>query len=586
MSKRKKGAVNNSSRVKATPVAHQKTTVPVAASTDLPATEPGSEISPAEPVSPPTVELSTISEPPPVSTRSSLPSFMLHPSSLVLVISLVALGLRVFRLGYRSVWYDESFSIILARQDPATLINGTAHDYHPPLFYLLLSGWLKLFGEDILVVRLFSALLGVGGVLMVYWLAKALFGPKTALWAALFAAIAPFQVLYSQEVRMYSLQFLLGGWLCLTFYRAFRRDSWQDWAWFGAAAILSLYNLYFSIFGLFALDLFFVVVLLYEWRVLKVLQKAKIGRWLATNLAVAALYLPWLFVLLGQASRVKNSYWIALPNPLEIFRLLDVFLYNATNLTVDPPYDLAGLLMAVFLLIFMLQSLRFRLRRGEKGRTRRSFEILLLLAYWVIPVLTVLILSYVFTPLYLERSLIAFAVPVYILLARVVQTARPPNFWPLLLVLTLALALLSLYFYFFTDDYTVHYDSTSASAYLAQNYKSGDIVIHSNKLSYLPFIYLKAPGPQFVVPEEPGNPHDDLSSETKQAIGLEYTPVEQAVTRLKAGSRVWLVLTPPQPGQTNYQERVVKGFLDQRYGLPTLRSFYGTAVFLYSPATS
>jgi drug/metabolite transporter (DMT)-like permease len=114
----------------------------------------------------------------------------------------------------------------------------------------------------------------------------------------------------------------------------------------------------------------------------------------------------------------------------------------------------------------------------------------LMLTYWLAPVLLVLILSYVFTPIYLERSLIAFAVPCYILLARLVQNARRPNFWPVLLLPALALALVSFYFYFFTQEYSVHYDYTTASRYISQNYRPGDMVVHTNKLSYLPCVYL------------------------------------------------------------------------------------------------
>jgi len=501
---------------------------------------------------------------------------------VLLVIMALATTLRLFRLDYRSIWYDESFSIILARQDLATIIDGTAHDYHPPLFYLLLAAWQKLFGEGLYSARLLSVLFGLAAILMLYELAKALFGPKTALLAALIAALAPFQVLYSQEVRMYSLQFLLGAWLILAFYQAYRRDSRADWAIFGLVALSALYNLYFSIFSLLVLDFFFVGAIVYSWRRRKRLDSGKFRRWLLTNLLVGLFYLPWFFGLIGQVGRVKKSYWISLPNPLEIFRLLAIFLYNTTNLTVDQPFDLLGLLLAVFFLLFMLQTARFRLRQGTKGRTRRSFEVALTLTCWLAPVLLVLILSYLFAPIYLERSLIAGAVPAYVLLARLVQTGRRPNLWPLLLVPGLALLAISLYFYFFSNDYTVHYDSASTSAYIAQNYKPGDVVIHSNKLSYLPFVYLKTPGPQYVVPEEPGNPHDDLSAETQKAIGLSYTPVGQIVERLAPGGRVWLVLTPPQPGQTDYQEKTVKGYLENRFGPGKGRTFYGATLFLYA----
>ncbi len=518
---------------------------------------------------------------PATNSPANLFSVLSGQNLILFAIIFLAFLLRFFQLGYRSVWYDESFSIILARQDFGTILNGTAHDYHPPLFYLVLSIWLKIFGEGVYAARFLSLLFGVGAVWVLYLLAKNLFGPKTALVAAFIAAIAPFQVLYSQEVRMYSLEFLLGGWLILSFYRAYRRDSWQDWGWFGLSAILALYNLYFSLFSLTALGLFFAGAMLYYRLTRKNWLTRKIQRWLITHLIIFGLYLPWLFVLVGQIGRVKNSYWISRPNPLEIFRLLNIFLYNTTNLTVDAPFDLIGLLLAVFLLLFTLQAARFRLRSGAKGRVRRSFEIALLLTCWLAPLLIVLTLSYLFTPIYLERSLIMCAVPAYILVARVITTANRPNLWPLLFVPALALALISLYFYYFSPDYTVHYDSAAASSWVARNSQPGDIVIHINKLSYLPFVYLKTPGSQFVVPEEPGNSHDDLSPETQKAIGLQYTPIEKAVSSLGKQNAIWLVLTPPQPGQTDYQERIVKGYLDSHFKLHSLQTFFGETIFLY-----
>ncbi len=131
------------------------------------------------------------------------------------------------------------------------------------------------------------------------------------------------------------------------------------------------------------------------------------------------------------------------------------------------------------------------------------------------------------------------------------------------------------------QEFSVHYDSMGASAYIGANYQKGDVVIHTNKLSYLPFIYLKTPGRQFVTPEEPGNPHDDLLSETRRVLGLKYTPVEEVVGGLNSGSRVWLILTPPQPGQTDYQERTVKSYLDRQFQAQASREFYGETLYLF-----
>ena len=56
----------------------------------------------------------------------------------VLLVLLLAVALRLFRLGVDSLWYDETVSVTLAGKDLATLVAHTAGDIHPPGYYLLL----------------------------------------------------------------------------------------------------------------------------------------------------------------------------------------------------------------------------------------------------------------------------------------------------------------------------------------------------------------------------------------------------------------------------------------------------------------
>ncbi len=65
---------------------------------------------------------------------------------LVAAIALGAFALRLIALGRDSLWYDETVSVYLAGQRAAELIAHTARDIHPPLYYLLLRGWLLLAG--------------------------------------------------------------------------------------------------------------------------------------------------------------------------------------------------------------------------------------------------------------------------------------------------------------------------------------------------------------------------------------------------------------------------------------------------------
>jgi uncharacterized membrane protein len=507
---------------------------------------------------------------------------------LLLLILALAASLRIFNIGARSVWYDESFSLILAGRDPATIFDATAHDYHPPLWYLILGVWERIFGSDLLSARMLSAFFGIAAVGLIFMVAKKLFGSRTALLAALIAACSPFEILYSQEVRMYSFEACLGALWLYVFYQAYRHaSSWQAWAAFSLVSTIALYNLYFSVFGLAAFDLFFVVAMWSDWK--SKTSRKKILGWLLANLASVILYIPWLVLMLGQVAKVNKSYWIDRPNILEFLRLFDIFLFNTTNLTVDPWLSSIGLLFSAISFVLILNRLRFKLRRGEKGRQRRSFEIALCLAYWFIPVALVFLISYLFAPIYLERSLIAFAAPVFILVARVIQVAVRPRRWLWFLVPALLIVVASLGYYYFSRFYTQHYELRQAAAYVEAGYQPGDIVVHSNKLSYLPFVYLQVPGSQFVIPEQPDSPHNDLSPQTELGIGLRYTPIAEVAANAGKG-RIWVVVTNPQPStDPNWWQHNGQEWLEQQhYRLLSAspdQAFWGETIMLYAPPT-
>src|SRR3990170_4969642 len=71
---------------------------------------------------------------------------------------LVAFALRLYRLGDKDIWWDEGWSVWLARQDLGAIALRTASDEHPPLHYWLLHFWDIIAGEDEFALR-FSTVL-------------------------------------------------------------------------------------------------------------------------------------------------------------------------------------------------------------------------------------------------------------------------------------------------------------------------------------------------------------------------------------------------------------------------------------------
>ena len=127
----------------------------------------------------------------------------LHP--LILVILLLALSLRAYRLDAQSFWNDEGNAARLAERTVPLILAGAGGDIHPPGYYLLLHYWQAAVGLSEFALRYLSVITGVLTVALTYALGKRLFGPPVGLLAALLGAVSPLAVYYSQEARMYAL---------------------------------------------------------------------------------------------------------------------------------------------------------------------------------------------------------------------------------------------------------------------------------------------------------------------------------------------------------------------------------------------
>jgi len=137
---------------------------------------------------------------------------------LLLLIIVLAAGLRFYDLGTQSLWSDEGNSAALASRSFAQIARDAASDIHPPLYYWLLRLWTRTFGTTEVGLRSLSAFLGILLVLVIFGLGTRIFNRTTGLAAAFIAAITPFQVYYGQEARMYILTALEVAFATLLFW--------------------------------------------------------------------------------------------------------------------------------------------------------------------------------------------------------------------------------------------------------------------------------------------------------------------------------------------------------------------------------
>lgn len=117
--------------------------------------------------------------------------------------------LRVKGLDLQSFWVDETWSAGVASLPLRDSLHTLEGEVHPPLFGILLWGWVHAGGTGISWVRSLSVLLGVASVFTSYWMLRGsdLDRILRALITATTAA-SGFAIVYSQEARSYSLLYL------------------------------------------------------------------------------------------------------------------------------------------------------------------------------------------------------------------------------------------------------------------------------------------------------------------------------------------------------------------------------------------
>jgi hypothetical protein len=123
----------------------------------------------------------------------------------------------------------------------AVLLSDTS----PPLYYLLLNPWTRIFGTWDPALRLFSTLWAFLSLPLLWLVGRKLGGSTTAWIACLLFSFAPVAVFYSAEGRMYSLLWFIGlglAWLTLRLSSSSDRPLLSMlWVLTGAAGLLTHY---------------------------------------------------------------------------------------------------------------------------------------------------------------------------------------------------------------------------------------------------------------------------------------------------------------------------------------------------------
>ncbi|HEY52736.1 MAG TPA: hypothetical protein G4N94_04695 [Caldilineae bacterium] len=336
-----------------------------------------------------------------------------HKNTLaLLLILLLAAGLRFYALDDQSFWADEGNSVVLAGKEWGEIVRAAAADIHPPAYYLILSAWGKVFGLSEVGARSLSALFGVLLVWIVYLLGARLRNSLTGLIAAALAAVNPFLIFYSQEARMYELLALCAAitayalvlWLAPTRSPVHSHSRAAAAVLYGIFATLGLYTHYAFPIHLIALNLVFFTqfAIRTTHHATRNTQHAT-RNWLLLQLTLLLFFLPWLPTALRQLTTWPAPATTLSPGQA-LTATFQLFLCGPTSCL-----DTALLLpVAVIILALLVIALL------PRWPTRGSWLEMALPLLWLLTPLAAMFAFGVFSPVFFKFLIIA--VPAYLLL--------------------------------------------------------------------------------------------------------------------------------------------------------------------------
>jgi mannosyltransferase len=401
--------------------------------------------------------------------------------------------LRVIPVWRDALWYDENFTLLVARLPWDRFMQAIAGDVHPPLFYLLLrplamADWLPVW-----TLRLPSVAFSIGA-LFLFWkiMNERCLWHRNAMLALAIFALLPQQIYYAQEARMYAmLTFLvMAAWLAIIM---------EKWVLLGflASALLWTHN-----YGPLYITALFVAGVVFRPRTF-------FPMFLAFGLAALS-WIPWVSVLIRQMSEISGNYWILPLGVDTVIRTISFIVFiQSTNLG-------ANILNASVFLGWLIFSLVYFWRNRDEEQSLPEIAIAFL--PWILSI----VISIFYQPIVLFRALVPCGAFLVLLLVRplgweMLRSARSKVL--ALIFIAPALLINAAGYYVYPEAIKDYANQIKTLAhYINANSGPEDIVLHAGDSSWINMVpYM--PDVRHIKLSGCGSVAGGLSDQTRQALG-------------------------------------------------------------------
>ena len=410
----------------------------------------------------------------------------LNPTVFLGIIVFLGAALRIYNLGTESYWIDEMSTVIEGQQSIFQIITSGRLD-QPPAYYFPFHLWLQMFGLSEVSTRLFSTLVGVVSIVLIYLVGQELFGREVGLFAGFLMAISEFQIYYSQQARFYSF-FQFATLLSFVFFiRVLGGKRNTDFALYVGTSVLMIYSHAYGLFVIAAQGLFLIL----QWKK----YRDVIVIWFVCQVVVFLAIIPYFYPLILGGSGLggavgENIGGLSVPLLRDPVRSVYRFVMSARGErsweTILINYAMAAVLFVSGVWIYAVKRGWSNLLDSARNWFANLQEVqdvkgkLLLVSCWLLcPILLPFIFSFIIGPMYLDRYTISAAPALYLILGWALFSIR--KIVPAIISLSVIAVMIapSLGYYYETD---VHEQWKEAALYIEENANPDDVIVFAPNL--------------------------------------------------------------------------------------------------------
>ena len=243
---------------------------------------------------------------------SGIKAFITSNNSIVLLLLvLLNLVLKGIYLGEHNLDLDEPFTLYQAQGGLGDLVSMMKWDNNPPLFYVLLHFWIRIFGISPFSARSLSLLFSSFTVIFIYKIGVKFFNHFVAISSSILFTFSYFIILMAHYARAYSLMIFLSVvsmYYFLSLIKSPRRN------YLIALTIVNSLLIYSHFMGFFIILVQSLSVLVIKEVRVKILKF-----YLISSLITAFLYTPYIyFFILRFLDAADNGLYGRITTPIAL----------------------------------------------------------------------------------------------------------------------------------------------------------------------------------------------------------------------------------------------------------------------------